>query len=346
MTSFQLRSTDCRGLLARWHGHDVVVLENRHIRIALSLSRGAEFLELRDKLTDQDLLWHGQPDLVRNTGGIPTVHRAEGNFLDHFAGGWQEIFPSGGDPATYRGASFGQHGEVALLPWTATVLRDTPEQIQVLFRVECRRMPIRLERIVTIDHDDPGIRLNETAINHSDIELPVMWGHHISIGGPWAKSGNQLSAPEQTGVEVPLYDWPGYRWQAGQYTWPHIKTADGNLDDVRFLPDSDHTEGHLILGPLSHGKIRLTAPSLHRTVSFTWPASDYPYAWCWFVYHGHPDWPLWGRHRLLTIEPFTSPLVPLDTAASRGQARLIPAKGTITSELAVTFSSANQEDTA
>ena len=320
------------------------MLENRHIRLAISLTRGAEFLELRDKATDEDLLWHGHPAITSNAGGTPSTHRHEGNFLDHFAGGWQEIFPSGGDPSTYLGADFGQHGEVALLPWTATILQDTAELIQVRFEVTSRLMPITLARTITLGCEQTGIHLDEIATNHSDIELPVMWGHHISIGGPWAVAANRITVPDLTPIQVPVCEWPQYRWAPGAHTWPHVTKTDGAVEDVRTLPVSDRSEGHLILGPMTEGRILLEAPALSRTVTFEWPVGDYPYAWCWFVYNGHPSWPLWGRHRLITIEPFTSPLLPLATAARTGKARIVPASGSITATVAVTFGSINEEN--
>lgn len=337
--SFELRSRGCRGAQVAWEGHQAVVLENKHLRLVVSLTRGAEILELRDKITDEDLLWHGHPDVVRARPGIPTTALESGNFLEHFAGGWQEIFPTAGDPVEHRGARFGQHGEVALLPWEMSVVRDEESELAIDFAVRSRRYPMTLRRRVTIQQGWAGVRIEGTALNHSDQDLPIMWGHHIAIGGDWVRPGAVLHVPDGTAAHVPDYDWPGYRWRAGMHSWPDIPRRSDSIERVAVLPDDDGSEGHLILGPLSDGTIRLESPRLGREVTFRWPAADFPYAWCWFVYRGHPDWPLWGQHRLITIEPFTSELTPLNQLSATGRATVLHGNSSMRNSVEVEFGS-------
>ena len=57
---------------------------------------------------------------------LPAHRPAKGvvvsEFLENYAGGWQELFPSAGDPCTYRGEPIPFHGEVATLPWELEIL--------------------------------------------------------------------------------------------------------------------------------------------------------------------------------------------------------------------------------
>ena len=50
--------------------------------------------------------------------GAPPREGSDGHaFLESYAGGWQELFPSADEPCTYRGHDIGYHGEVAAIPW-------------------------------------------------------------------------------------------------------------------------------------------------------------------------------------------------------------------------------------
>jgi hypothetical protein len=83
----------------------------------------------------------------------------------------------------------------------------------------------------------------------------------------------------------------------------------------------------------------LTSPELGRRVSFTWPTTDFPFVWCWFVYGGHPDWPLWGQHRLLTIEPFSCGLTTLHKLVNTAEAASLSPFAVRSTRLAVEFGS-------
>jgi len=338
--SFEYRSDGCRGSLITWEGHQLVVLENKWVRLSVSLTRGAEILEFRDKVTDEDLLWHGHPDIVQNTGGIQSTMAPSGVFLENFAGGWQEVFPTGGDPTVYKGASFGQHGEVALLPWGLSVLEDSREKLVVEFSVKSRRFPLTLSRIIEIRADEASVVVKGKATNVSAESIPFMWGHHISIGGAWAAPGVVMEIDKGVPMTVPEYDCPGYRWQQGQYEWPSVNRRDSTLEDATTLPDNDGTQGHLIFGPLDKGQISVVSAELARRVTFEWPVDAFPYSWCWFVYGGGEGWPLWNQHRLITVEPFTSPVEDFATLVERGQAPVIEPYGEYESSVTVRFSHA------
>lgn len=321
-----------------WEGHEVVVMENAWVRLMVSLTRGAEILEFRDKVSDEDLLWHGHPDIVANRGGIQSTSSPSGVFLENFAGGWQEVFPTGGDPTSYKGASFGQHGEVALLPWRMAILEDSPAVLVVEFSIALRRMPLALSRTIEIRADQPKVVLRGKATNRSDERLPFMWGHHISIGGAWAASGVEMEVATGERMTVPDYDWPGYRWQKGDYQWPNVLRSDGVKEDATVLSDDDGSQGHLIFGPMAEGRVSLVSAELGRRVSFEWPVEVFPYAWCWFVYGGGEGWPLWKQHRLITVEPFTSPVEDFLELVEGGMAPVIDGGGEYESSVTVTFS--------
>lgn len=338
--TFEYRNDGCRGALITWEGHRVVVLENKWVRLSVSLTRGAEILELRDKVTDEDLLWHGHPDIVANRGGIQSMSAQSGVFLENFAGGWQEVFPTGGDPTVYKGATFGQHGEVALLPWGMSIIEDSREKLVVEFSVKSRRFPLSLRRVVELRANEASVRVSGRATNHSEEGIPIMWGHHISIGGAWAAPGVVMEVESGATMTVPEYDWPGYRWQPGEYQWPEVTKRDSTVEDATVLPENDGSQGHLIFGPMNDGLMSVVSSELGRRVTFEWPVDAFPYSWCWFVYGGGEGWPLWNQHRLITVEPFTAPVEEFSALVERGHAPVIEPHGHYDTSVTVMFSDA------
>jgi len=94
----------------------------------------------------------------------------------------------------------------------------------------------------------------------------------------------------------------------------------GDLRDVSILGDSDGTDGHLILGPMELPSVSLRNHRLSTDVTIDWDRKVFPYCWIWMVLGGIRQWPLWGRERLLTVEPFSSPVISLTDAIAQGSA--------------------------
>jgi hypothetical protein len=102
-------------------------------------------VELRDKAADIDLLWQSGRQRVPAGRYVEPVATAQGSFLDYFDGGWQELFPNAGFACEYEGASLGQDGKVAMLPWSVNVIRDDSAEIKVTFTFERVRMPFVID---------------------------------------------------------------------------------------------------------------------------------------------------------------------------------------------------------
>ena len=66
--------------------------------------------------------------------------------MESYPGGWQEVLPNGGAPSAHAGASYGQHGEVSLVPWDHAIERDDEDGVTVAFEVALRTVPLRLTK--------------------------------------------------------------------------------------------------------------------------------------------------------------------------------------------------------
>jgi galactose mutarotase-like enzyme len=338
---FVRRASGCRGRVVQWEGHRVVEMDSRHLLVRVSVSRGGEILELRDKRTDLDVLWHGHDDIVRNRRGVVSVAHPDGNFLDHFAGGWQEILPAAQFPDSYRGAAFGVHGEAALLPWDWSIVVDEPDELAVELTVRLRRFPVTLTRRMSISSEAAVLRFDERLSNNSGERLPVMWGHHLCLNGQLAHPGARMWLPDSTPLLVPDSDSSTTALRPGPGWWPQMTAPDGGSVDLTVLPRSDGSEAILIAGPVPAGKAYVDSPDWDLAVELDWDEAVFPYCWSWMVWEGHHTWPLWGTQRLLTIEPFTSPLVPLNEALRTGRALDLGPNATVETTLSVTLRPSN-----
>jgi hypothetical protein len=327
---FAARATGHYGHLYTWEGHEIIELNSPELLVKVSLTRGAEILELRDKRKNLDLLWHNHDDIVRNRPFISSRNSEFGNFLEHFSGGWQEVLPAAQYPVEYKGIKVGGHGEAALLSWNFEIVNDSAAELTVKFSVDLRLFPLRLTRVMTIKNG--AIRFDETVENIGSEEIEFQWGQHLVLGGPFASPGAELIVEPGERFEVPHYPSPSYRFEVDQVgAWPQIRKANGEVEELRTLPVNDGSDGHVILGPMKNADVSLVNKEVGLAARMRWGKETYPYCWIWMVWGGIKQYPLWGAHRLVTIEPFSSPVIPLTEAIASGSALVAKPGGIVSS---------------
>jgi hypothetical protein len=212
-----------------------LTLANGTLRVTVLPERGAEIVELVHEPSGVDVLFHA-PWGLDAPGAQPREGSDGRAFLEHYGGGWQELFPSAGDPCTYRGRPIPFHGEVATLPWDADVL-DAGEAAAVRFAVRCRETPFRLERVLRLEPGAETLLVEEEVVNASDEPAQLVWGHHCVVGPPLVGPGSRLHAPVRTIVTIPELWEETARLEPGQRSaWPHARLRTGGVVDLREVP--------------------------------------------------------------------------------------------------------------
>ena len=125
-------------------GIHAVTLENDLMAMTLLPEKGADVYSLIYKPRSMDVLWKAPwgPEASRNRR--PDAGTSEEAWMEYYSGGWQEIFPNGGDACVYKNCHLNFHGEVSVLPWEYT-LEQTGEAASVEFRVTTYRSPFRCD---------------------------------------------------------------------------------------------------------------------------------------------------------------------------------------------------------
>ena len=126
-------------------GFEALVLENSLLRTTILPEMGSDIVELRYKPLDLDLS-RARQMLWTLEKVYPTDLASRTSFLDYYPGGWQEILPNGGNASQHAGASFVEHGEVSLLPWSWQLVADEPDRVAVKLTARTLRAPLLIER--------------------------------------------------------------------------------------------------------------------------------------------------------------------------------------------------------
>ena len=188
---------------------NAVTLENGWMAVTVLPDKGADIHALWYKPQDLDVLWKA-PWPVKMPGTLlPVASDSETLWLEHYPGGWQELFPNVGDACTYRGVELGFHGEASVLPWSYDVIQRTQRQVAVRFSVDLYHSPFTLTRTMSLKQGEPVLILSEEVANEAPVEMDLMWGHHPAYGAPFLSGACVIDAAADTVMADCTYDPPG-----------------------------------------------------------------------------------------------------------------------------------------
>ncbi|PZG13781.1 DUF4432 family protein [Nonomuraea aridisoli] len=300
-------------------GIDAVTLENERLRVTVLPGKGGDVVEFLHKPTDTDFVWLSPQGLRDPRDHLQGAPDDVAPFVDHYAGGWQEVFPNGGAPSEYRGARLAQHGEVSGLPWECEVVADSPEEVAVRLSVRTRRLPYRMEKVVRVRSGTAALEVEGRATNESGLPLHAMWGQHIVYGRPFLRPGARIRLPEGVTV-IPhetAIDPPERRVAAGG-TWPEVPAHGGGLTDLSVVPDPGSPSDIVYLTGFPDGWYEIAG---HIGIRVEWDATVLPYLWMWQELGASTGYPWWGRAYTIGLEPFSSmPTDGLAAAVANGTA--------------------------
>ena len=331
------RNFGCRISEYTYRGLSTVTLENELLRVSLLAGKGADIFELNYKPLDVDFMWRSPWGVRDPARYVATTHTAVSSFLDFYEGGWQDCFPTGGNPAEYRGFPFGAHGETPTLPWDYRIEEDTPERVAVRFRVRTVRTPFYLEKLVSLERGKAVLTIEESIRNEGRIAMEMMWGQHPAFGPPFIDESCVIDLPGATVHCTNLSS--NTRFAEGVYPWPHVPARDGGVIDLRRVasPEADTTDT-LRLDSLPEGWYALTNTARQVGFGMAWPLEVFPALWFWQVYGGAYGAPWYGRNYNIALEPFSTVQLTLPDAIQAGSARTLQPGETLSARfLAVAY---------
>ena len=286
-------------------GWEALQLANDHIEVVVIPAKGAEIWSVTDRRTGVDVLWKAPWALRPHALSTATAGASQTAWLDHYAGGWQVLFPNGGDAVTYRGADLGFHGEASVAPWTAAVVS---QEGRIELATDLRRSPFRLHRRMELTPGASTLRFTETVTNHGTEALPYMWGHHPAYGSPFLCDGARLTVPAATYLADAGNSTPRSRVAPlVRSPWPHAATLGPSTVDVSLVPSADSGTADMgYILDLTDGWYALESPATGFGVAVAWPRDVLPCLWLWQEFRGGKDYPWYGRAYVMGVEPHSS----------------------------------------
>lgn len=324
---------------ARHHdinGWRAITIENEHLALTVLPERGAEIHSIVDRATGIDLLFHA-PWGLAPPGAAPRAGADGHRFLETYAGGWQELFPSMNGPCEHGGATIPFHGEVATIPWQVHEFGPT----DLVCSVRCETVPFELHRRIALSPRDDGavgpsepvVGVYGVARNLSDEPQACAWGQHLVIGPPFLEDGCVFEPAAATIVTIPELWEETARLEPDQRSaWPNGQLRVGGTVDLSHVPGPEAgSHDDVYLTDLDSGLLRVTNPRLGRALTLRWDARTFPWIISWQAYGGCQAPPLAGSYAL-GIEPWTV-ATDLATAVRDGTALVVPPRGEIGSVL-------------
>jgi hypothetical protein len=285
-------------------GWDVVRLSSAEISVDVLPAKGGDILAVRQRHSDLNVLWT-TPWGLRHRDAIPTAGDSQTNFLEHYAGGWQTLFPNGGSPNEEQGAQLPFHGEATIVPWEWQ--EDSGDDgAAVVLRTCLMRSPFRLLRRVEVAGDT--VTVTESFTNEARTSQQVMWSHHPAFGAPFLDESCRLETGARTFLADQDYETPNGDLAPGvRSAWPTARRKDGTEVDLSRAPTADDELdrfGYLL--DFDEPWYAITNPGLDLTATVRWDGATFPHAWFWCEAAGSPGFPWYQRAYVLAVEPASS----------------------------------------
>lgn len=289
-------------------GVRAVRLENDLLAATVLIDKGADIYELIYKPRGIDVLWKSPWGLRRPGGGHPSAFTSAVAWIEAYEGGWQEIFPSGGGPCTYKGVELNFHGEASMLAWDHEIVREA-DAVELRVSVRLARSPFRIERRMRVQAGEPVLSLRERITNDGGEAVDYMWGHHPALGQPFLGAACRIDTNAGTLIADDAYEHPHSPLEPGRsYRWPAGGRGDRQVD-LSAVPGPDAERATLAYFTDYQGEhawFGVTNRELGFGVGMVWPKAVFPHAWFWQEMHASPGFPWYKGVYVMAIEPGTS----------------------------------------
>jgi hypothetical protein len=301
----------------QYNGLRALVLDNPVLQITILPETGARIYNIIHKPSDTNFLWHHPRNLPRH---IPYGS----NFDNTWPGGWDEILPST-EETEYRGEKLPHMGELWSLPWEWREVPMDDRSACVYTGVSASILPLRFERWLRLDAEQPIIHLRYRLTNLGLDRLDLIWGIHPLFT---ISPNHRISLPPCKGLVAQSSG--ATLGEVGQtYDWPHLPTTEGMIDVSRVQPFETNVFGGHYGTEVNGNWFALTDTRRKVGIGMIYPSDVFRALWMWQVYGG------WRGLYHLAIEPWVSYPVRLEQAIEAGRQRILPPGQPLEYELAV-----------
>ena len=291
-----------------YRGLKTVVLENSEVRVIVLADKGADIYSFVHKPSDTDFMWRSPWGVRDPRFFVSSTGSDQGMWLDYYEGGWQTVVPHGGYPDTVYNAEMGLHGDMNNMPWDAVIMDDSAERVSVQFKARGVRMPVAVEKTLSLEAGSSTLKLSKTVINEGEESIDIVWLEHIAIGPPFLSDKCRLYVPDCHILTHPEDFVETQKLALGADTiWPMAASRDGGEIDFRKMPSKDDRSLDMAyLTGMESGWYALHNKETKIGFAVSFPSDVFKYLWYWRNLGGGWGYPWYGRCYNVGLEPCTS----------------------------------------
>ena len=274
---------------------EVLRLSSDAVSLDVVPALGGTVTALSRRSDDAALLW-STPWGLRHRGAWAVPGSSEAAMADTYPGGWQTLFPNGGDTAVVQGVEWGYHGE-ARLTWLDWEQRGSA----LVLTGRLVRSPFTLRKTFTVEGEE--VVLEETVRNVGGEAVEVMWGSQLALGGDLVGPGSSVSASASTVHPDPRssisdsYD--------ELMPWPRSH-GPRSMVNLSRLPGPEADETRLsYLADFTTPSLTVRSPDRRLGLEVTWDDA-WPFVWYSLEAGGRHGFPWYSRGYFLALTPGTS----------------------------------------
>jgi hypothetical protein len=274
---------------------EVLRLGSDEISLDVVPGLGGTVTALRRLPDEASVLWSTPWGLRhRDARGLPGSSEAQ--MADSYPGGWQTLFPNGGDTAVVNGVEWGYDGE-ARITWL-----DWEQQGgSLVLTGRLVRSPFRLTKTFTVDGDT--VTLEERVHNEGGEVVETMWGSQLVLGGDLVRPGTTLTTSASTVHPDPRFS-VGTSYD-DLMPWPRSHGPRSVVNLAR-VPGPDEEESRLsYLTDFSSHTLTVQTPDRSLGIDLTWDDS-WPHVWYSLEAHGRTGFPWYSGAYFLALTPCSS----------------------------------------
>jgi hypothetical protein len=283
------------------NGWELVRLRTALISVDVLPGLGGTIVSVR-RLADGTELLYRTPWGIRPYGSSLLPGSSEAQMLATYPGGWQTLFPNGGDTSIVHGVEWGHDGETRIAPfaWRETEPASAGPSITLTSRLV--RAPFEVTKVIALDRD--RVSVAERVCNVSGESLEVVWGQQIALGEPLIGPDSVVDAaattvhPDPAVTSDTSYD--------DVMPWPRSFGEPGVLN-LRNLPAPRSAQTRLAyVTDFRAPTVTVTNQALDLKVDLAWDGDSWPYLWYSMEAGGRSGFPWFSDGYFLSLTPSSS----------------------------------------
>ena len=278
-------------------------IENDILSTTILLDKGADIYQLAYKPKDVDVLWKSPWGMKEPGRGFDSAFDSATAWLEAYAGGWQVLFPNGGDATNYKGAPLSYHGEASMKAWDYEIVSEGDSALEVKLKTSLSRSPYTIERWMRVESGSPILHIRERITNHAGEAMDCMWSHHPAYGAPFLSEHCVIDVGTASFVADDLYaGFVNPLTLSQSYQWPMADDV-----DMSKVPGPDDERDILAyFRDFESGWYAITNREMGLGVGLVWDESVFPFAWFWQELNASPGFPFYKNSYVMAIEPASS----------------------------------------